>query len=304
MPGNSLEHGDIRFTVDDEPADVLVVLNYLKYDTTISARSGYVWNWHNEPIVRKPFAKGFDRVFSHEDSSDPRVVQAPPILDWWVEKSWDELARLEPPKKTRGLSLIASDKAMIPGHRKRREFVSLVEDCMPEVDVFGIGRTRQLDDKWDGLAPYKFSVAIENTSKFGYWTEKIADCFLSFTVPVYFGATNIGEYFPEDSFIWLPLDDTPRAIQLLESAMLKDSWESRLPAVRQARSLVLDQYSLYGQLSNRIRNERNLIQNTPVITVKVQGRRIRPGGWVRNAGLRTNLEVQLSRLLCRLAKSS
>ena len=303
MPGGTLDHGDIRFTTEDEAADVVVVLNYLKFDNRFIVKRGYMWSWHNEPINRKPFARGFDRIYTQEHSTDPRIVPAPPILDWWVDKSWDELASLQPPKKTRDLSVIASNKTMIPGHRRRQEFVSLIENSLPEVDLFGEGRKRSLRDKWEGLAPYKYSVAIENTSKADYWTEKISDCFLSFTVPIYFGATNIGDYFPEESFIWLPIDDPPQALDTLRAAVKDDSWKSRLPALEEARRLILDDYSLYGQLSRRIRSERTQIITAPQVSVAVHGRRTRPGGGVRQGGLTKNLQVQFARLLSRIPKA-
>lgn len=296
MPGNSLEHGDIRFTVDDEPADVVVVLNYLKYDTTISARRGYVWNWHNEPISRKPFAKGFDRVFTHEQSDDPRVEMAPPILDWWIGKTWDELQSLVPPKKDHNLSLIASTKSMIPGHLARQKFVTLVEKEMPEVDIFGEGRPRPLEDKWPGLAPYRYSIAIENSVKPDYWTEKIADCFLSNTVPIYFGAPNIGDYFPPESFIWLPMQDPQSALEVIRHVIEVDNWSKRLGPLEGARRRLLEEYSLFGQIATRVRRERNTILSMPIERKRVHGRRMRKGGWIRGAGLRGNYEAQLQKI--------
>ncbi len=295
MPGGSLDQGDIRFTVDAEPADVVVVLNYLKYDTTLVAKRGYFWAWHNEPINRKPFARGLDRIFTHEVSSDPRVSNAPPILDWWVGKSWDELNTLHVPEKKRGMSAIASDKTVIAGHRRRHAFVNLVEKTLPEIEVFGKGRPNALGDKWDGLAPFKYSVAIENTSKRDYWTEKIADCFLSYTVPIYFGATNIADYFPEDSFIWLPLGDPKLALQTLESVLENDSWNDRLSALHEARKRVLREYCFWGQLTTRIRREAHQIQRARMTSRRVHGRRVRPRGWVRNAGVVGNIRQELER---------
>ena len=40
-----------------------------------------------------------------------------------------------------------------------------------------------------------FGVAIENTQHNGYFTEKIIDCFLQKTIPVYWGCSNINEFF-------------------------------------------------------------------------------------------------------------
>ena len=40
-----------------------------------------------------------------------------------------------------------------------------------------------------------FHIAIENCSIANYFSEKIIDCFQTKTVPIYYGCTNIGEYF-------------------------------------------------------------------------------------------------------------
>ena len=47
----------------------------------------------------------------------------------------------------------------------------------------------------------QFGVVIENTSYRGYFTEKILDCFLLKTIPIYWGCSNIGDYFDIDGII-------------------------------------------------------------------------------------------------------
>jgi hypothetical protein len=302
MPGGSLEHDGVLFTTsDDVPADVVVVVNYLKYDTRVSAKRGYVWNWHNEPIVRQPFARGYDRVFTHVTSSrDPRVRNAPPILNWWVNKTYDELEEMAVPQKTKSMSAIASTKTDIKGHRVRHDFIGSLEAEFPSIDVFGHGRSKELSDKWEGLAPYRYSLAIENTTAPHYWTEKIVDCFLAFTVPVYFGATNIGDYFPDGSYIWLPLNRPTEARKTLENILRYDSWEHRLPTVLEARRRVLENYSLYGQLFSLVRNEETQIRHAPRRTSRVNGRRTRKGGWIRGLGVIGNVRAWVRRRNTRL----
>jgi hypothetical protein len=39
------------------------------------------------------------------------------------------------------------------------------------------------------------NIAIENNSEYNYFTEKLIDCFRTFTVPIYWGCTNINEHF-------------------------------------------------------------------------------------------------------------
>ena len=57
------------------------------------------------------------------------------------------------------------------------------------------------DDKGETLSRYRFAVCYENQILKGWITEKIFDCFRAGTVPVYWGATDIEDYVPADSFI-------------------------------------------------------------------------------------------------------
>jgi hypothetical protein len=297
LPGGKLDCGEIVFQTDPkEPTDLVVVLNYIPYDLRVQMRRGWAWVWDNEPKVSATHPRGFSKVFTHLDPTlDRRRVTAPPALDWWIKKSFDELSTMNPPEKTGQVSAIASTKTWKAGHQKRHEFFEYLEESEPGIDIFGQGRPRELADKWDGIAPYKYSIAIENTSKKDYWTEKISDCFLSFTVPIYFGATNISEYFPKESFIWLPLDNQAEAQSVIQKALAEDDWETRLPALTEARKLVSEKYSLYGQLSAAIRPLRQEILSSPRRATVVPGRRTRPGGWVRGVGLRKNWKAQLKR---------
>lgn len=293
LPHGSLNQGDVEFTTDPSAeADVVVVQNYVKYDTIVTARSGYIWKWDNEPIVKDPPKRAYDKIFTHLDSADPRFETAPPILDWWVEKTYEELSALEPPKKTSQLSAIASTKDWITGHRARGAFIEKAIAAFPQLDVFGRGRPHELDDKWQGLAPYRYSIAIENTSKPDYWTEKIADCFLSFTVPFYYGASNIADYFPPQSYIWLPINNQDEALEIIHQTLSDDNWQARIPALTQARELILNEYSLGAQLLRKVRAQREQILGAPRVRKKINGRRTRPGGWRRGAGIPYNIKSQ------------
>ena len=45
------------------------------------------------------------------------------------------------------------------------------------------------------FANAKFNIACENQDMPNMFTEKLLDCFKTYTVPIYFGCTNIGNYF-------------------------------------------------------------------------------------------------------------
>lgn len=57
------------------------------------------------------------------------------------------------------------------------------------------------EDKAQILQEYRVSLCFENTEMLGYITEKMIDCFVSGTIPVYRGAPDVADYIPSDAFI-------------------------------------------------------------------------------------------------------
>ena len=104
------------------------------------------------------------------------------------------------PTKSKNCSLIASAKRVMEGHSVRHVVADAVKNQDLNVDLMGRGYL-PFDDKEDGLAPYRYSVIIENIQEESYFTEKLVDCLLCKTIPIYWGAPNIGEYFDVDGMI-------------------------------------------------------------------------------------------------------
>ena len=51
------------------------------------------------------------------------------------------------------------------------------------------------------LYPYQYSIVMENGRYPNWITEKLIDCLLSRTIPIYWGAPNVGEYFDRDGIL-------------------------------------------------------------------------------------------------------
>lgn len=96
--------------------------------------------------------------------------------------------------KTRPVSIIASARAKLAGHKLRHKIVDAIRAEGLDVDVLGRGY-RPFEKKWDGLAPYRYSVIIENARERHYFSEKLIDAFLCRTIPIYWGAPNVGDVF-------------------------------------------------------------------------------------------------------------
>ncbi|NOY40506.1 MAG: hypothetical protein GXP26_01535 [Planctomycetes bacterium] len=111
------------------------------------------------------------------------------LTNTWVENPSDTKA-----EKSKPMSLIASGKRKLAGHRMRHEVASWINETGADVELLGRAFT-PFDKKEDGLAPYRFSVIIENCQEPGYFSEKLMDCLLCNTIPIYWGAPDIDRYF-------------------------------------------------------------------------------------------------------------
>ncbi|WP_417423411.1 glycosyltransferase family 10 domain-containing protein [Hoeflea sp.] len=140
----------------------------------------------------------------------------------WVHE-WEALDT----HKTRMLSIIASSKTSFEGHKLRHRVVVWLKRSDIDMEVLGRGYA-PFEHKADGLAPYRYSVIIENVSEPGYFTEKLIDCLLCETVPVYWGAPDIAEIFdPRGMILCQSFDDITAALGNLSEA----DYRSRLEFV-------------------------------------------------------------------------
>lgn len=125
--------------------------------------------------------------------------------------------------KNKLVSVIASDKAFLPGHVYRLNVLNTVKH---KVDVFGTVQkalfgveTRKSISKFEALKDYAFSIAIENLSHEVddyYFTEKIVDCFITGTVPIYYGCPNITKFFdPKGILIFNNVEELHKIIDNL-----------------------------------------------------------------------------------------
>ena len=104
-------------------------------------------------------------------------------------------------EKTKNISMVSSKKSFCSGHRIRlKVFGALKENNFP-VDLFGRDFNAPLPDKVDGVAPYRFHLVVENESIPGWETEKISDCFMTGTVPLYWGDPSISETYDSRGII-------------------------------------------------------------------------------------------------------
>jgi Glycosyltransferase family 10 (fucosyltransferase) C-term len=259
-PSASGHWSDIRFTLDPvDECDAVIVLNLVSEMTTVHCAPENVWALMQEPYVQGEsdwMVKGhgqYAHVFTHHpaNSAETKYIRCQPAVPWHVNKSYDDLKSIAVPDKQKSISWITSNLTLFPGHKSRMVFLDFLRSQDITIDLYGKG-INYIEDKWDGLAPYRYSLAIENSSGPDYWTEKLADCFLSWSVPIYYGCTNLEEYFPAASFIRIDINQPEEALEIITTTLTSDNWKARLPALVEARSLILERYQFFPQMQNLV----------------------------------------------------
>jgi hypothetical protein len=189
-----------------------------------------------------------DLVAANDGTRD--YVLTPPMLRTWsVRRTIDQLRHDTVRDKPRSLSWITSDVAVLAGHRARLDFLRRLRKELP-FDLFGRG-FRRVYDKWDVLAPYRYSIAFENTRARYYFTEKLMDCFVCETMPIYFGSPQITQFFPSESLVVID-PDAPDVVEQIRSVVASNLWHIHRDAILEAKRLVLEEYNVFAMLARLI----------------------------------------------------
>lgn len=164
----------------------------------------------------------FAQVWTHDDALVASIPHAHrvPFGGCWID---DEDMQIYP--KTKNFSMIASCKNALTGHKLRHD---IARNSAGKIDLFG-GGYKDIPNKIDGLKDYRYHFAIEN-SRANYWfTEKLIDCFMTGTIPIYWGCPSISDYFNTDGMIcFTELEDLP---PLLKNCN-EDNYLKALPAIQ------------------------------------------------------------------------
>ena len=261
--GKRVYHFNMDSMAEGRRPDILVVRNKcVKSRTEFDVPQANTLLLMSEPrsVVKFPrrYTDQFGMVYSCQECvRHKHIVYGPAAIPWFVGVdlhknqtpryagiiTYNALKNSPLPQKTKEMSIIVSNKTFSAGHLKRFRFVrKLKKRYGDRVDFFG-GDFKHLADKWDALAPYKYTIAIENSSERFYFTEKIMDGFLAGCHVVYNGCANIGDYFPQSAMTRLDIDDFEAACRTIDSLLDSDTYEKSIPDIVVARQRTLDDYN-------------------------------------------------------------
>ena len=181
-----------------------------------------------------------------------------------LNKAYDYLLNLEYPNKSKKISCVASTK-----HNHRNNYIKRLFETEPDIDLYGRGHDRNYYGdaykgelnydsfcKFKGLVDYEFSIVLENSKQKNYWTEKLADAYLSWCMPIYWGCPNISDYFPKNSFRLINIESEDPLLDI-NDIINKPLTEMEIEALRKARRLILEKYNIWEIINNKINEIEN-----------------------------------------------
>lgn len=246
--------------------DMVIVYEGLKTELKINCKQGGLLFISGEPPYSMTYSTFFLHQFDHLISSHPNLKHKnnhlmQQGLPWHigighktkcVNYNYTDLIDLPLLKKGKKMSIITSNKLIMPGHRQRMKFLNSIQTKFKsEIDVFGHG-INPIDDKASALLDYQFNICIENSAINDYWTEKIADPFLGYCIPIYHGCKNIDSYFNQDSLIKIDINDIEASLQTIENVLLNADtlYAQKLEYLIASRNKILSEYNLFNTLKS------------------------------------------------------
>lgn len=170
----------------------------------------------------------FDYVLSHNTNFVEELNNSSKVKSLWYAfgGSWiyeqDRFIHL----KSKNLSIITSSKSKTHGHRMRHEIINSHRNIFD--GLFGRGYNR-INNKIEGLREYRFSLVVENDNSDDFFSEKLIDCLVTGTIPIYYGTKNIGKYFDVNGFLLINnVNDFGKITSLLN----EDYYNSKLNSIK------------------------------------------------------------------------
>lgn len=209
-------------------------------------------------LDKQSFLIQFNKAFSNYHLPGIQSQRSIPFLPWMINSNHGS-SILEPnirnvtelaesrPQKSKLLSLICSNKVFTPEQRLRLSFSkSLKNHFGSDLDWFGNG-VNDLPRKWDGIAPYRFHIVLENTVRNFIMTEKLFDSYLGLSFPFYWGAPNVNRYFSSKSFISIDINNFKESINIIEKGINRN-YDALIPHLIESREKVIHHYNLFQRL--------------------------------------------------------
>lgn len=254
---------NIEFVHDDN-FDIIFYCGYERGETTPLAKK-YLFSM--EPCWSGNLQKNNPNIIVYGQNknifSTPENVREVPLYMFYGSggEGWTYRDTQVEYNKTKNISCIVSNLQrtdFIPEclYNKRIKMVDALIQSSTRIDIFGrecdkLNCVGGLPRKIEGLKPYKFSIGVENSREKNYISEKFYDCILTNTIPIYYGATNIKDVFPENGyFVIEDIENTEEILQLLQyiNDNAETLYQTMLPELKKIKDRFFNEFNLLSKI--------------------------------------------------------
>ncbi len=206
----------------------------------------------NNEIIAK--ANLFDYVLTYESEVLKSLNNA--VLFEYGTK-WIDIEKYEFKEKEFTISTICGHKTITSNHVLRQKLWYKQNQITTPKKFFlsrlggveNFNNNPILGEHKEPLFDSMFHVCIENVSKENFFTEKLIDCLLCKSIPIYIGCPNISNYFNMDGFF---IANSFNEVIEICNKLTPEDYNSRLKIVEENRTKALDWVDYNGRLIKKI----------------------------------------------------
>lgn len=184
-----------------------------------------------------------------------QVPNAIPITygeSWWQDKPFE----YESSDKEFKVSFLRGKKLKLYGHYLRYELFNRKNEINTPTQFWDeLGEPGNWEgwreDKINSFRPYQYSICFENTSRENYFTEKITDCILNKAIPIYWGCSNIGDFYNSDGII--QVSNVDEAIKFINN-LTPDFYNSKLESIEENYKRAFEYKDYTGNVAKQLKD--------------------------------------------------
>lgn len=199
-------------------------------------QSRYKVGWLHEPYCLHP--ETYEKALDNYEKFDLMLTYYQDyLIDYPVSfrfvpyaGTWIDRAHWSIKPKSKLCSMLIGSKLSTDGHRIRHDIADMIDFYGYPVDFYGVrGEPVEYgqDTKLKVLSDYCFSIVTETCRENNLFTEWLLDCFAVGTIPIFWGAPNIHEFFDAKGILQF---DTVDRLQKVMSRLSTVLWADKLMA--------------------------------------------------------------------------
>ena len=187
----------------------------------------------------------FDLILGWEES----ILALPNAEKLIFGTSWIDSEALEGGEKKNLVTFLLGDKNTSPGHKLRQIVWRNFPRALPYLHVAVHRSPPWMENRNAFYETAMFSVAIENEKLDNWITEKLIDCLVTKTIPIYWGCPNVSEYFDPDGMLFF---ETRGELYNLLDELTPEFYNDRKDAIEANAEMAQDYVNFHPRINTAI----------------------------------------------------